>query len=147
MGIKEDMKDHCTLSIRSEWHDVVEDTPVKMSQIKKRFGRKIYLLVSGLTRYRPTNETESQKKINKKKNYQKILKSNSDLRLLKAIDNLDNVRSWRYIPKNNPAQKKFSRWIMEIKKYYLPLAKKTNTHIHTELLKAFKPIKKLYDKK
>lgn len=127
-------------------HDVVEDTPVTITQIKKIFDHQTYQLVQGMTRSRPKNETEAQKRKSKKKNFRKIMMSNKELNLIKSIDILDNMRSWRFIAKGHPSEKKFKRWLEEAKLFYLPLAKQTDNYIYQEMRKALSLFKKKYKK-
>lgn len=117
-------------------HDAVEDGNITIAEIKKTFSRRTAALVKGLTRKRPSSETEKQKKINKPKNYAKLLKGNVDVLLIKAVDLLDNVSSWPYIPAGSPDYKKFPRWHNEAKKYYLKIAKKAQPKIYKEMVKA-----------
>lgn len=118
-------------------HDVVEDSAVSLENIKNLFTEKTAQLVKNLTRERPNNETEEQKKINKVKKFEELMQADFHTRLTKCADILDNVRSWPLIPKDNPSRKKFPRWLNEIKQYCLPLAEKTSPVLASEMIEAF----------
>lgn len=126
-------------------HDVVEDAPVTFAEIKKEFDQKTYLLVRGMTRIRPKNETEQRKRKYKWEKLRKIMSSGKDLRLIKSADILDNTRSWSLIPKGHPNEKKYSRWLAEAKMFYLPLAEKTDPHLYREIGKAVTKMRKKYE--
>ncbi|MBU1130658.1 HD domain-containing protein [Patescibacteria group bacterium] len=117
-------------------HDVLEDGQIAVDGLKINFNKKTLRLVESLTRKRPDNETEEQKKINKPKNYAKLLAGDKKLLLIKAVDLLDNVTSWPYIPASSPDYKKFPRWQNDAKKYYLKIAKKAHPKIYQEMVKA-----------
>ena len=107
-------------------HDVVEDTGIPLEEISRRFGKRVATLVDNLTRPRPLHETEEQKKKSKIEKFTVYLSADYDTRLIKCGDILDNVRSWKYIPREHPSRKKFNRWYAEVKSYSLPLAEKTD---------------------
>jgi len=117
---------------------VIEDTAVSLDQIKKDFNRQIFQLVKALTRFRPKNETTAQKIKSKKAGFKKLMNSSAEIRLIKSVDLLDNIRSWRFIPPGHPSAKKFSRWQEEYQKFYLPLAKTADEHVYQEMKKAFR---------
>ncbi len=110
-------------------HDVVEDTGIPLEEITRRFGKRVATLVDNLTRPRPIDETDEQKKRSKIQKFTEYLSADYDTRLIKCGDVLDNVRSWKYIPLSHPSRKKFSRWYSEVKNYSLPLAEKTDAHL------------------
>ena len=123
-------------------HDVVEDTAATLKNIKETFGSRVYRLVRDVTRWRPKNETEAQKKKSKKKYFSKVMEEDEESRLVKVVDLLDNLRSWPFIPNDSPSQEKFRRWSQEARLYYLPLAKKTNNYIYQGMKKIVKSSKK-----
>lgn len=117
----EDIDSLCALLL----HDVCEDGSLSIKDIGNQFGSEIARLVKGLSRVKPENETEEQKKESKIKNIQKIAQADAKTRLTKLCDILDNARSWNYIPKDNPNYKKIPRWKNELS-HYLLIAKNTN---------------------
>lgn len=118
-------------------HDVVEDTGISLDEIVRRFGKRVGLLVENLTRPRPLHETEDQKKLSKIEKFTRYLSADYDTRLIKCGDILDNVRSWKYIPKEHPSRKKFSRWYSEVKQYSLPLAEKTDSTLAATIRESY----------
>ncbi len=99
-------------------HDVVEDTPVTLEDIKREFGNEIAHLVSGLTKlsgltYKSTTEKQVEY-------FRKMLISMSeDIRVLiiKLADRLNNMRTI------DPLSPKKKRQIaLETKEIYAPLA-------------------------
>lgn len=91
-----------------------------------------------MTRPRPENETEEIKMYSKPRHYKTILNGDPRIRLIKTADMLDNMRSWRHIPKNHPSKKKFHRWINETVNYYIPIAKSVNKNAAAEMKKLLK---------
>lgn len=80
-------------------HDVVEDTPVTLDEVKKRFGQDVAMLVDGVTKLGkvPTFTREEQQA----ENVLKILLAMSqDIRVMviKLCDRLHNMRTLRYKP-------------------------------------------------
>lgn len=128
-------------------HDVVEDCGIKLEEIEKLFSKRIANLVDSLTRSRPSGETEEQKKISKKKELEKIMLADKAVRIIKCSDLLDNMRSWVFISLTAPSEKKFSRWIEEAEKHYIPIAEKTDTEIAIKMRQALATFKDRLDKK
>ncbi len=73
-------------------HDVVEDTPVTLEQVKQEFGDKIGLIVDGLTKLDGLYNVESPQAENFKKVLSTLL---DDVRviLIKMADRLHNLRT------------------------------------------------------
>jgi guanosine-3',5'-bis(diphosphate) 3'-pyrophosphohydrolase len=104
-------------------HDVVEDTPVKIKEVGKKFGKEVKRLVAGLTRIK-SRETKYSK-------FKKTAKSDYRTRVIKCADVLDNIRSWPLSTKKY----KYTRWFREARELYLPLAENTDKHLYNEMKK------------
>jgi guanosine-3',5'-bis(diphosphate) 3'-pyrophosphohydrolase len=102
-------------------HDVVEDSPVKVSEVGRRFGSEVKRLVIGMTRVK-TRE-------NKYIKFKKTMKADYRIRMIKCADVLDNVRSWPL----STMTYKFPRWFKEVREMYLTLAKNTDEYIYKEI--------------
>jgi len=132
LGVK-DADSVCALLL----HDVVEDGSLGYQDIAETFGPQVERLVKGLTRERPEDETEEQKRESKLKHIKELSQESREIQLLKLCDVLDNARSWKYIPENNPNFEKIPRWKNELKNY-LSLAKKVNSKLFLMLQKYIK---------
>jgi len=124
LGIKD-----CDVICAALLHDSVEDTDLKLSEIRKKFGRKVSKLVENLTKEELPEETESNKYERKYQRFSVLMKKDHHTRAIKACDWLDNMRSWSYIPKNHSARKKFPRWFKEARTMYIPLGQSVGTHL------------------
>ncbi|MDD5946365.1 MAG: bifunctional (p)ppGpp synthetase/guanosine-3',5'-bis(diphosphate) 3'-pyrophosphohydrolase [Oscillospiraceae bacterium] len=99
-------------------HDVVEDTPVTLDDVRKRFGQDVALLVDGVTKLEkiPTFSQEQQVA----ENVMKILLAMSqDIRvmIIKLCDRLHNMRTLQYRPPH-----KQKRTALETMNIYAPIA-------------------------
>ena len=101
-------------------HDVVEDTPVTVQQIRDRFGDDVALLVDGVTKL---SELEVKSKRTKQaENFQKLMVGASDdirILLVKLADRLDNMRTLG--PLRPDKRVRIAKETMEI---YAPLAER-----------------------
>lgn len=126
-------------------HDVVEDTETTLSEVKQKFGLGVGELVAALTRPHRKNESELAKKTNKINHLLEIIKDkDKKVKLLKAVDKLDNLRSYYYILDENLKKKKMKRWRNEVEVYGLKLASQVNKQIFKdmkEVIKYYKLIK------
>lgn len=89
--------------------------------------------MEGVTRRRPSGESEEEKRINKIKKFHEIAESDEKVRIIKLCDILDNMRSIDYIPEHSPARKKIPRWKEELQNHALPIAQKTNQTLYDKL--------------
>jgi GTP pyrophosphokinase len=93
-------------------HDVVEDTEVPLEEIQKRFGERVAEFVEFMTR--------DKEKETKKEKYDKIILESQELKVIKACDWLDNLRSCVYRVDRG---ERWQRHLREDEEMYLPLAK------------------------
>lgn len=101
-------------------HDVPEDTGTPISEIEKRFGEKVAYLVDGITKLSKVHYRErmEQRQIESLKKL--FIHSAQDLRviLIKLADRLDNMRTLRFIAK----EEKRHRIAKETLEIYAPIA-------------------------
>lgn len=80
-------------------HDVVEDTPVTLDEVRKRFGQDVAMLVDGVTKLNkiPIFNREEQQAENVRKI---LLAMSQDIRvmIIKLCDRLHNMRTLKFRP-------------------------------------------------
>ena len=99
-------------------HDVVEDTPVTLTELQERFGKEISLLVDGVTKLGkvPLTTKEEQQAENVRK---MLLAMSQDIRvvIIKLADRLHNMRTLESMPPQKQRDKS-----LETMEVYAPLA-------------------------
>lgn len=99
-------------------HDVVEDTPVTLDEIKAEFGAEVAGLVDGVTKLGkvPLSTREEQQAENIRK---MLLAMSIDIRviIIKLADRLHNVRTLQHVPEIR--RREIARETLEI---YVPIA-------------------------
>ena len=99
-------------------HDVVEDTPVELSQIRKQFGAEIANLIDGVTKLGriPYSSREEQQAENIRK---MLIAMSEDIRviIIKLADRLHNMRTLEYMTPQKQRDKALEN--MEV---YAPIA-------------------------
>ena len=99
-------------------HDVVEDTPVTIEEIKREFGPGVAFLVDGVTKISRMNFQNLHRR--QSENIRKmIVAMGKDVRviLVKLADRLHNLRTLQYLP-----ERKRTRIAEETLEVYAPLA-------------------------
>ena len=80
-------------------HDVVEDTPITLEEIKEEFGSKFSMIVDGLTKLDGLHNSPSQQA----ENFKKVLSTLADdvrVVLIKMADRLHNMRTLGAMPRH-----------------------------------------------
>ncbi|MDD5715988.1 MAG: HD domain-containing protein [Patescibacteria group bacterium] len=114
-------------------HDTLEDTALTPEDIREQFGNEALSLVQAVTRPRPHNESEADKKTSKPLHYKKLLKMTERVRLIKTADLLDNMRTWTYFTPGHPLAYKLPRWLKEANDYYIPIAASVSDEVVQEM--------------
>ena len=99
-------------------HDIIEDTPTSLDEIRKNFGHDVAYLVDGVTKISKIQFTSSQEK--QAENFRKmILAMATDIRviIIKLADRLNNMRTLDHLEEDRRV--KIAEETMEI---YAPLA-------------------------
>ncbi len=102
-------------------HDAVEDTPLRLPEIERRFGRQIASLIDGVTKL--TRLELQSDRTKQAENFRKlVLAMSRDIRVLlvKLADRLHNMRTLHFVREPERRQR-IARETMEI---YAPLAER-----------------------
>ena len=109
-------------------HDVVEDTPVTLAQLEGAFGRRIAMIVDGLTKFSALTDVHAQNTESPQaENFKKILLTIAkDVRvvLIKIADRLHNMRTLGSMP-----QHKQLKIASETSFIYAPLAHRLGFYV------------------
>jgi len=99
-------------------HDVVEDTPVTLEEVRKEFGDEVTVLVDGLTKV--TDEKLSRAALKEKTYRKQLLLAIEDVRVLclKFWDRIDNLQTISALPSH-----KQELIAEETRSVYVPLAR------------------------
>ncbi|HET6184018.1 MAG TPA: bifunctional (p)ppGpp synthetase/guanosine-3',5'-bis(diphosphate) 3'-pyrophosphohydrolase [Acetobacteraceae bacterium] len=112
-------------------HDVIEDTPVRLPEIERRFGAEVAGLVDGVTKL--TRLELQSDRTKQAENFRKlVLAMSRDIRVLlvKLADRLHNMRTIHFIAEAD-RRRRIARETMEI---YAPLAERIGMdELKTEL--------------
>jgi guanosine-3',5'-bis(diphosphate) 3'-pyrophosphohydrolase len=112
-------------------HDVIEDTPVKLPELDRRFGHEIATLVDGVTKL--TRLELQSDRTRQAENFRKlVLAMSRDIRVLlvKLADRLHNMRTLHFV-REPDRRRRIARETMEI---YAPLAERIGMDaVKTEL--------------
>ncbi len=123
-------------------HDTVEDTDLTLDELETKYGKKVSRLVDNLTKNHA--EAEEKEKYEKRlKKHKSIMKKDKNSRAIKALDHLDNVRSWLAVPQRHPTRNKFKRWFKEAETMYIPLAETVDKTIADKIKRFLEEAKNL----
>jgi GTP diphosphokinase / guanosine-3',5'-bis(diphosphate) 3'-diphosphatase len=81
-------------------HDVVEDTDVSLEDIEREFGKKVAMIIDGLTKISGVFDTNSSLQA---ENFRKMLLTLADdvrVILIKLADRLHNMRTMEFMPRD-----------------------------------------------
>ncbi len=127
-GILTGMKLDSASIVTALLHDVVEDTPARLDDIKKMFGDEITQLVDGVTklaRIQMPGEEVSKSDLQAENFRKLVLAMSQDIRVLlvKLADRLHNMRTLKYCAPDK--RKRIARETLDI---YAPLAERIGIH-------------------
>lgn len=118
-------------------HDIIEDTDVKIEEVKSKLGSKIAKLVKANS----FDETIEDKTERYKENFERCHKAGKDALIIKAADFFDNVDYYHLA-----STKELAKWLLEKLKYFIDNSKETlkDEVLYKELVKKYKRVAKTY---
>ena len=110
-------------------HDTIEDTATTEEELRGQFGERVTTLVK-LVSYPFTAEHTVHEKIEMKADVlAQIRRGPIEVRQLKCVDLLDQMRNWRLLPKGSNYRAKLLRFLEQAQAYALPLAEETDERL------------------
>jgi GTP diphosphokinase / guanosine-3',5'-bis(diphosphate) 3'-diphosphatase len=125
--------DNTEIIVSALFHDLLEDTDADIDYIKNTFGELVITNIKALTRNRPTNENDNDKFLSKLKKLEELKNESYEIRLIKVLDIIDNMNSWKKIEPNTKLAQKLTRWLKELELGYLPLAETVSTNFVNDM--------------
>lgn len=117
-------------------HDVIEDTPITFTDVKKVFGEEVAVLCEGLVKVSKVRYSWEERQLETLK--KTFLAMGKDLRVIfvKLADRIHNIQTLHYHPK----EEKRNRIAEETLKIYVPIAKRLGLFHYQQFLEngAFK---------
>lgn len=107
-------------------HDILEETSITEAEIASTFGEPVVSYIRAVTSRRSDTETPEDRKRRKLEKWRSLMNEKHDVRIVKVFDNLDNMICWKFIDPKSPKAKKISRWLMQARDLFLPLARITS---------------------
>jgi (p)ppGpp synthase/HD superfamily hydrolase len=98
-------------------HDVIEDTPTTIKEVKDTFGDHVGKLVDGMTMWKGSETYEIYCK--------RVSRGSEELRFIKCADSLDNLRSWH----EHAQHESLNRWWRQTNDFVLPIAERTDDRV------------------
>lgn len=108
-------------------HDVVEDTPMTVADIKAQFGVRTSDFVEWLTK--PDSSKFPSKEACNRYQAERLSRAPREVRLVKVADRLDNVGDLHLLPNNG----KMEKYLRDTRENYLPLAQATSEVLFRKL--------------
>lgn len=106
-------------------HNIFEISDIDYESIKKKFGSSIAEQIRVLTVDRKKDWDSSYKK----KYYETIYSQTVSCRIIKILDKFDNL----FILNLNPNEEIKKKYLLEVEKYIIPMAKKDLTSLYKKL--------------
>ena len=119
-------------------HDVVEDSPLTVSDIREQFGSKTAEYVDWLTK--PEASKFASKQARNEFQAQRIAKAPREVRMVKLADRLDNIGDLHLLPANG----KMPRYLKDTRENYLPLAQATDAKMTSAIQTRLNQLEQLH---
>ncbi len=111
-------------------HDVIEDSPITREEVAEIFDDEIAQIVWLLTKLESVSLGDYLAAIEEARE--------TGAPLVKLCDRLDNLRFLGHSPKPEKKQ----RYIRSTEHFYLPMARRTNDYLHSELVRCLDVVRK-----